>query len=275
MSTVAVLNTDVSLSGKTLDLLESDQTITGQKTFSRNPSAPFVVAAGSAVVANLDADKLDGLDSTAFVNASTTQTANKVFAGPTSGSAAAPTFRVLTGADLTAPAAVRVLDRKVTTTDVVSSTAETAVYSFSVPAATLSTNKALRLTLIGDYLNNSGGGVNFTVKGKYGATVLGTTGAVAAVTSANRAGVFMQFDLRACNATNVQVAYSRVMVGGRTAATNAGVMAGAASADVYSTHVSVAEDSTGALTLQVTVQHDTNAATVSFRIFNAILELCE
>lgn len=40
--------------------------VTGLVTFSRNPSAPFAVAAGSANVPNLDADKLDGLDSLAF-----------------------------------------------------------------------------------------------------------------------------------------------------------------------------------------------------------------
>lgn len=35
-------------------------TQTGQITFDRDPSAPFVVTSGSAVVTNLDADKLDG-----------------------------------------------------------------------------------------------------------------------------------------------------------------------------------------------------------------------
>jgi hypothetical protein len=44
---ISVLNTDAGLSGKTLDTLENDQTITGQKTFDRDPSAPFVVTANS------------------------------------------------------------------------------------------------------------------------------------------------------------------------------------------------------------------------------------
>lgn len=59
---VTVTNTDAGLSGKTLDLLESDQTITGLKTFNRGASAPFAVPVGAAVVTNLDADKLDGQD---------------------------------------------------------------------------------------------------------------------------------------------------------------------------------------------------------------------
>jgi hypothetical protein len=38
-------------------------------TFDRDPAAPFAVTSGSAVVPNLDADKLDGLDSTYFQSA--------------------------------------------------------------------------------------------------------------------------------------------------------------------------------------------------------------
>lgn len=64
---VAILNTDAGVTGKTLVIAESIQTISGAKTFSLAPAAPFAVQAGSAVVANLDADKLDGLDSLAFL----------------------------------------------------------------------------------------------------------------------------------------------------------------------------------------------------------------
>jgi len=56
-----VTNTDAGLEGKTLINAESGQTVTGLKTFDRDPSAPFAVAASSAVVTNLDADKVDGL----------------------------------------------------------------------------------------------------------------------------------------------------------------------------------------------------------------------
>lgn len=46
-------------------------TQTGLITFDRDPLAPFAVTASSAKVPNLDADKLDGLDSTAFALTST------------------------------------------------------------------------------------------------------------------------------------------------------------------------------------------------------------
>lgn len=57
---VAVLNTDASLTGKTLMAKEVSETITGVKTFDLDPSAPFAVSSGSAVVTNLDADSVDG-----------------------------------------------------------------------------------------------------------------------------------------------------------------------------------------------------------------------
>lgn len=63
---VAVLNTNANVSGKTLLLAENADTITGLKTFDRDPSAPFAVSASSAVVANLDADKLDGQEGTYY-----------------------------------------------------------------------------------------------------------------------------------------------------------------------------------------------------------------
>lgn len=79
---VSVLNTDAGLSGKTLVNAEDSQTITGLKTFDRDPNAPFAVSAGSAKVDNLDADKLDGDDWTSGVD--------QIQAG--AGSVSAPTY---------------------------------------------------------------------------------------------------------------------------------------------------------------------------------------
>ena len=64
---VSVLNTDANLSGNTIALLEVAGTATALWTFDRDPSAPFAVTASSAVVANLDADKLDGVEAASFL----------------------------------------------------------------------------------------------------------------------------------------------------------------------------------------------------------------
>jgi len=63
---VTTANTNASLSTKTITVNENADTITGLKTFNRGAAAPFAVDAASTKVANLDADKLDGLDSAAF-----------------------------------------------------------------------------------------------------------------------------------------------------------------------------------------------------------------
>ena len=76
---VSVLNTTAAISGKTIILAESDQTVTGLHTFDRDPSAPFAVSAGSAVVTNLDADKLDGLEAAALAEIANTETISAVW----------------------------------------------------------------------------------------------------------------------------------------------------------------------------------------------------
>lgn len=102
MSTISVLNTDAGLSGKTIQDLESTQTVTGQKSFNRSPSAPFVVQSGSAKVSNLDADKADGYD----FDQSVLTTGTPSFAGLTStGTLAVNGASTLTG-KVTAPNSV-------------------------------------------------------------------------------------------------------------------------------------------------------------------------
>jgi hypothetical protein len=65
---ISVLNTDAGLSGKTLVTAEGTTTQEGLITFDRDPNAPFAVAAGSAVVPNLDSDKLDGQEGAYYLD---------------------------------------------------------------------------------------------------------------------------------------------------------------------------------------------------------------
>lgn len=83
MSDIAVSNTSSALSGKTLLIADTDATITALHTFSRSTSAPFEVNAGAGNVANLDADKLDGLEGAAYATRAGSETlTNKTLTAP-------------------------------------------------------------------------------------------------------------------------------------------------------------------------------------------------
>lgn len=171
---------------------------------------------------------------------------------------------------------VGVLDRSVTQNDVVSTAAETTLYSFSVPGNVLDTQKMLRLTIYGDYLNNSGASRTIIVKVKYGATTLyaDTSGSLAA--NATRHAFRMEFLLGNQNATNAQVLGGNICMSTAGATTGLGDMATVAAAttgidtDVYG---SSAEDSTAAKTLDITVKHSASNGSLSIRRQFAILEV--
>ncbi len=160
-------------------------------------------------------------------------------------------------------------DRQVTTVDVNNTTSETAIYSFSVPGGVLSTNRALRLNLSGDYLNNSGGNSNLTINVKYGATTIAACALGAVSTSANRRSLRVELILAALNATNAQISRGVVSLGSAGSATGTGAAPALAHEVV---HNSIAEDSTAAKTLQVTVTHSVVGLTVSATAKNVILE---
>jgi hypothetical protein len=171
---------------------------------------------------------------------------------------------------------VRVLDRDVAVATVASTTSETTVYTYAVAGGTLGSTKALRLTLIGDYLNNDANPRAFTVRVKYGATT-----ALTAVESSNlnasRGAVTLSVTLSALNATNAQ-AVSGILTFAEGSENNAGGTMKALSAthrQWVGTNASLAEDSTASKNLVVTVQHDASSANLSFRCHIVQVELLD
>lgn len=165
-----------------------------------------------------------------------------------------------------------ILDRDVTTADVANTAVETTVYTFSVPANTLSTNRALRLTLIGDIFNNSASSETFTVRVKFGGTVIATHTQGTLVAAVGRKARLLDVLISANNATNAQVARSRWWLGSTDSADNTGLMTGA-DGDAGSVVNNLAKDSTLAQTLEVTFQHGTADANISARALAVQVEL--
>jgi hypothetical protein len=166
-----------------------------------------------------------------------------------------------------------VIDRDVTTTDVVSTADETTVYSFSVPGGTLGTNRALRLKLIGDWLNTPGTN-SLTVRTKFGGTTLFST-AITVGANASRHALFYELMLSAHNATNAQVATLHYFEGGATTAGAPPTILGNAGQSNTGVGVynALAIDSTVAQTLEVTFQNGAADAGLSSRCLAVHLEL--
>ncbi|MEQ1726742.1 MAG: hypothetical protein ABL982_00060 [Vicinamibacterales bacterium] len=174
-------------------------------------------------------------------------------------------------ATVTVPDGPVVIDRDGTAVTVASTTAETSVYSKSIPGGTLGTVKSLWIRMTGDYLNNVGS-QTFTLKVKYGATTI-LTAAISASANASRGAVILEVLLSAAGATGAQVAASTcVMAEGSSAnATGTATNEGATNKFMNAVHNAIAEDSTAAKTLEITAQHNGSSANLSFRRFTVLV----
>lgn len=176
--------------------------------------------------------------------------------------------------DAAVAAITTVVDKDVTVQDVVNTTTETTVYSFTVPGGTLSTNRALRLTLIGDYLNNTGSSQDFQFKLKYGGTLYGYMLLNAGNQVPTDGGDFRhslqcEWILSAANATNAQASVATIALGAIGTATGGG---GVPFRSYESGRTNGTIDSTADQALIVTFQHGAANANLSARAHAVWLE---
>ena len=134
------------------------------------------------------------------------------------------------------------LDTNVTATTISNTTAETTIYSYSVPANTLGTNKMLSGILQGTYVNNSAANRTLVIRIKYGGTTLIQKTSTSIATSATTGYYTIQFNLGAQNSASIQEAFLYASFESGTAT----------SVDFTDRGVS-AVDSTATQTLSVTV----------------------
>lgn len=158
----------------TAETITGTWTVTGSWTFDRDPLKPFTVTAGSAVVDDLDADKLDGKHASEFLHD---------------------------------------YARDVVVAELVNDATETTMASFTVTGGHLGTDGAVKMVGIGDYLNNSGVAADLTVKVTYGGTTIATWLFSAVAASATRRAVLFAFILSAANSASAQVGGGMCSVG--------------------------------------------------------------
>lgn len=166
----------------------------------------------------------------------------------------------------------RTLERDSSTVTVENTAAETTLESFSLAANTLAAGRGVRLRMLGDGLNNSGGDVVTIWRVKLGTTTLWGDD-VTFATSANRAPWSLDLTLAGI-AAGSQAVNGVIEAPTRTAGTPSvagqGIFATAPSATFYGTS---AEDETTALTLTVSVDMDTAHADAEWVKRYAVLEL--
>jgi hypothetical protein len=148
------------------------------------------------------------------------------------------------------------------------------LYEFIIPGGTLSTDNALRVNILGDYLNNSGAGRTFTLRVKYGSTTMYVDATASIAVSTLRRPFTWEFVLAADNSASSQLMNATTMLGNVAAATTGvGDLATAPTVVFNVLQGTATENSANDLNFTITIQHSTNNASLSLRRRYACVEL--
>lgn len=166
-----------------------------------------------------------------------------------------------------------VYDRATATIDVVSSTTETTIYTKSIGAGHMSTDRMLRLTILGDYFNNTGLGQDPRLKVSFGGTVIWdwTFPIAGQPDNANRRPFYAVINI--ANKASASVQFMTGIMGIGSANVTVGIGSEDKAAGVIASAGTFAINTASAQTLLVTAQHDTSSANLSLRRLYAMLEL--
>jgi hypothetical protein len=178
----------------------------------------------------------------------------------------------------------RIISRSTGGSDTCSSTSEINLASFTIPANALGASGILRVEVRGEVLQNeapgtcTGGACDLTLRVRYGSTVLWGDAALGITQVAVRAPVVVNLTLANLGDTSSQTVDGFALVGNRIAADTGfgvGVLSASTSWLTVGTafHGTATENSTGALTLQVTAQWDTSSAAMCARPFSHVAEV--
>jgi hypothetical protein len=166
----------------------------------------------------------------------------------------------------------RAIARDAALLDVVNTAAETTLLSATVPANTLSTNRAVRLTLTGDYLNNSGANQTLTLRLKYGATTLYNDVTAVIATNAARRALRVEALLAAANSATAQALGGLISISAPGGTTNGLGDLGVAALTTTPITGAAVENSATALAFALTAQHGAANASLSVRRLYAAFE---
>jgi hypothetical protein len=164
--------------------------------------------------------------------------------------------------------------RKVTEKDVTNTTTETDLLNgeITIGAGVMGTNKAVRVLIQGDYLQNMGGTAVHTIRIKFGGTTLWGQAVSDGAPGATRKNVRLEFVIQNLNANNVQFMLGRYAIAGGSASV-AGIGTGEALVYTLGSNGTSALDTSTAKALEVTIAWDVASATRSWRLKSALVEV--
>jgi len=172
-----------------------------------------------------------------------------------------------------APTSVTVLDRDNSANEIVNTVTETDLYNFTVPANTLGTDGIIRGFIAGEYFNNSGGSRAFILRIKYGSTTMYQDISLTIPLDTNIRGFAITYEISAVDSTSVQALTGTLIISAPGAATTGYGELTLSSSLTAAFGGAAAEDSTTALALNVTIEHDTANASLSIKANQRHLEL--
>lgn len=170
---------------------------------------------------------------------------------------------------------VGILDQSTSAVDVVSTAAATNLHSVSLPAGCMSTDRMVRVTVLGDYLNNTGISQTLSLAVVLQGTIMWQDLTTASIgTDADRRPFIMQFQIANTASASVQVLRGTWWLGVAAAGSGAGI--GDIDLSLLTTVFggSAAENTALARTLSFSAQHGASNANLSIRKQYALVELC-
>ena len=178
-----------------------------------------------------------------------------------------------------------VLTRTTAGVDVASTVSETSLFNYSVPAGIMGTTRALRLTLIGDWLYNNNIADTFTLRAKFGGTTQYAETTGGAPIGATRQPWVLTLYIANLNAANSQYVGGHLLSGRETLAASTGIGnmsmldAGSATNNLNPTGGVIgittlgSIDTAAAATLDITAQWSASSANDSWRMRYGVLEV--
>lgn len=170
---------------------------------------------------------------------------------------------------------VGILERSTAAVDVVNTAASTNLYSVSLAANSMSIDRMVRVTVLGDYLNNTGSSQTLSLAVVLNATIMWQDLTTATIpTDVDRRPFVMEFYVANVASASVQILRGTFWLGAAVAGSGAGIgdIDGSLLTSVFGG--SAAENTALARTLSFSAQHGAANANLSIRKTYALTELC-